>query len=249
MFRFMLSKKGFTLLELMTAVFILGVLVAVAVPAYTGIVNSKKKQDCENQRKIIETAVIQAMNGMMDNGRKQNKIYFNSIESQFIANYPTTKGDGDNQYEGVTCLMLVGEYMCSTDAERIANASPLPQGSSTAPFTLGALRGGYRDLNVYPDYKDGCDYANNYLKKKRLENEPFYKLEILTKDEKGNDIFSPVFFNREIPVCPFADYTNKDVNGNFITEDDYFYYIISDDNNGSSMEAEIKVLCSCEHCH
>jgi prepilin-type N-terminal cleavage/methylation domain-containing protein len=245
----MLSKKGFTLLELMTVVFILGVLVAVTVPAYTGIVNSKKKQDCENQRKIIETAVIQAMNGMMDNGRKQNKIYFNSIESQFIANYPTTKGDGDNQYEGVTCLMLVGEYMCSTDAERIANASPLPQGSSTAPFTLGALRGGYRDLNVYPDYKDGCDYANNYLKKKRLENEPFYKLEILTKDEKGNDIFSPVFFNREIPVCPFADYTNKDVNGNFITEDDYFYYIISDDNNGSSMEAEIKVLCSCEHCH
>ena len=249
MFRFMLSKKGFTLVELMTAVFILSVLVALAVPAYTGIVNSKKKQDCENQRKIIETAVIQAMNGMMDNGRKQNKIYFNNIESQFIAEYPTTEGDGDNQYEGVTCLMLVGEYMCSTDAERIANASPLPDGSSTSPFTLGALRGGYRDLNVYSDYKDGCDYANNYLKKKRLENEPFYQLEIMTKDEKGNDIFSPVFYNREIPVCPFADYTNKDVNGNFITEDDYFYYIISDDNNGELMEAEIKVLCSCEHCH
>ena len=53
MFKFLKSKKGFTLVELMIVVVIMAILVAVAVPIYTAVTKKAKIKTCSaNQREI-----------------------------------------------------------------------------------------------------------------------------------------------------------------------------------------------------
>ncbi len=74
LYKFLVSKKGFTLTELMVVIVVMSVLVAVAVPVFNLALDVQKRNDCQNQRKVIETAVKQAMYGMIDHGKKQEKI-------------------------------------------------------------------------------------------------------------------------------------------------------------------------------
>ncbi len=54
MFKFMKSKKGFTLVELMIVVVIMAILVAVAVPIFSAVTANAKAKTCiGNQRNII----------------------------------------------------------------------------------------------------------------------------------------------------------------------------------------------------
>ncbi len=54
MFKFLKSKKGFTLVELMIVVVIMAILVAVAVPIYSAVTANARKKTCiGNQREII----------------------------------------------------------------------------------------------------------------------------------------------------------------------------------------------------
>ena len=46
MFKFLKSKKGFTLVELMIVVVIMAILVAVAVPIYSAVTSNAKKKTC-----------------------------------------------------------------------------------------------------------------------------------------------------------------------------------------------------------
>ena len=56
MFKFMKSKKGFSLVELMIVVVIMAILVAVAVPIYNSVTANARKKTClDNQRTIINT--------------------------------------------------------------------------------------------------------------------------------------------------------------------------------------------------
>ena len=53
MFKFLKSKKGFTLVELMIVVVIMAILVAVAVPIYSAVTKNAKKKTCiANMREI-----------------------------------------------------------------------------------------------------------------------------------------------------------------------------------------------------
>ena len=189
LYRFFLSKKGFTLVELMAVVVVLSVLTAVAVPLFLGGLKKQKIDDCRNQRLVIETAVKQAMYGMFDNGKRQEEID--------IAHWP----DGGEFYKKIynpnntELIFNVGAEYNYKYFTKLDEA-----------LTLGKIRGGYRDINQYPDYKDGCEMQKSFLKKKKLENVEFYKY----------------LDNQEIPVCPFADYENTD------TKDDYYYCIFFD---------------------
>ena len=62
MFKFLKSKKGFTLVELMIVVVIMAILVAVAVPIYNAVTENARKKTCQgNQRNIISQITNTAM--------------------------------------------------------------------------------------------------------------------------------------------------------------------------------------------
>ncbi len=54
MYKFLKSKRGFTLVELMIVVVIMAILVAVAVPIYSAVTANAKKKTCiANQRELV----------------------------------------------------------------------------------------------------------------------------------------------------------------------------------------------------
>lgn len=52
--RKMLNKKGFSLVELMIVVVIMGILIAVAIPLYGAITDNAKNKTCKNNVKVIQ---------------------------------------------------------------------------------------------------------------------------------------------------------------------------------------------------
>ena len=84
MFKFLKSKKGFTLVELMIVVVIMAILVAVAVPIYSAVTKNAKKKTCAaNQREIQSQLSNNSMAGV---------ITLTSGTSFTL----TTTADGDN---------------------------------------------------------------------------------------------------------------------------------------------------------
>ena len=208
MFKFLCSKKGFTVVELAVALIVIAILTAIAVPVFGNMLKKQTQDDCRNQRLAIETTIQQAMAGMVDNGKKQDKIYFDKLEIEKYCLYP---GDGvvpsaDDDYVGKKCFVLWYNEISSNEQDVV---------------TLGSLRGGYRNLSLYPDYRDGCDErkgTTNYLKKQALADRELYK----------------ELANEEIPVCPFVEDEFDRATG-----PQYLYYVFDDGT----------VLCSCPECN
>lgn len=71
-YKFLKSKKGFTLVELLVVVSIVGILVAVAVPIYTAVTSSSRTRVCRVSRLEVES---QAKNWCMENGFNQDFSY------------------------------------------------------------------------------------------------------------------------------------------------------------------------------
>ncbi len=57
--RKLLNKKGFTMLELVVVVFILGILLAVGIPAYNGLQTRSENKACATNIEIIQLAVVE----------------------------------------------------------------------------------------------------------------------------------------------------------------------------------------------
>ena len=81
MFKFMKSKKGFTLVELMIVVVIMAILVAVAVPIFSAVTKNAQEKTCNsNKREIISQVSNYCMSGN-DSGTIINKSGNFTIES------------------------------------------------------------------------------------------------------------------------------------------------------------------------
>ena len=56
--RKMMNKKGFSLVELMIVVVIMGILIAVAIPLYEGIQDSAKRNTCRNNQRDVRAVYM-----------------------------------------------------------------------------------------------------------------------------------------------------------------------------------------------
>ena len=79
-----LNKKGFTLIELLAVIVILGVLLAIAVPAVTKyITSSKKGAFVTNMKDFMESARTETLSGEYNapiNNNEATVIYFDSLQ-------------------------------------------------------------------------------------------------------------------------------------------------------------------------
>ncbi|NLM72994.1 MAG: prepilin-type N-terminal cleavage/methylation domain-containing protein [Clostridiaceae bacterium] len=72
MMKFLRSNKGFTLVELLIVVVIIGILVAIAIPVYSEITRSAKERACESNVRIIKSAILQYQ--VAENGDEPDDI-------------------------------------------------------------------------------------------------------------------------------------------------------------------------------
>ena len=72
MFRFMKTKRGFTLTELLVVVAIVGIIVCVAIPVYNGFTKSARQRNCSAERL---KAKAQAESWCKDNFFNADYIY------------------------------------------------------------------------------------------------------------------------------------------------------------------------------
>lgn len=64
----MKNHSGFTLVELMIVIVVLGILIAIAIPNFTSFRNQATRKSCiSNQRHIYEAATLYAFENMIDN--------------------------------------------------------------------------------------------------------------------------------------------------------------------------------------
>lgn len=181
--KFLCNKKGFSLVELMVVVLVMSILVAVAIPTYTGISKARRLDDCTMNRTMISAVVQEGMNGMFDSGKKQPKILMKRVPEENKITIPVDDERFPSAYRGKECFVLVNKTV----------TIPVGTGSEeVSPFTLGDLRGGYRGT-IAEKYDVGCELGF-YLKKQSLESTNFYQY----------------MANAEIPQCAFEETAGVD---------------------------------------
>lgn len=125
MYRFLCSKKGYTFMEMMIVVALLGILVAVGVPIYFISARKQRVNDCKMQREVIAATVNEIMTGMMDSGKQQPSIDMAKIAA---ANKKTIGGVTYVILDSVTLREIRGGYR---------------QNPSTKSYDDGCLLGNY----------------------------------------------------------------------------------------------------------
>ena len=84
---FMKSKKGFTLVELMVVVVIIGILTAIAIPVYNSVQEKAERNACHANLRTIDGMKLQWQ--MMEEDERPE-----SFEDMFQGGVPECPGDG-----------------------------------------------------------------------------------------------------------------------------------------------------------
>ena len=124
MFKFLKSKKGFTLVELMIVVVIMAILVAVAVPIYSAVTKNAKKKTCiGNQREIVSSIG----NAVMLSGAAI------TTEQEIVI---TTGANADDGEWNVTGWTVTAEGISADEIKALFKTVPFCPGAAGATITI-----------------------------------------------------------------------------------------------------------------
>lgn len=116
------NKKGFTLVELMIVVVIMGILVAVAIPIYGAVTDNAEKKTCADNRRTIQS---------------------------MVTTYQMTGGEGGSQIPWAT---IEGENLTEDDAFlAMFEGGTLPECPAGGTYTISVAQNpttGARDITV-----------------------------------------------------------------------------------------------------
>lgn len=115
--RKLMSKKGFTLVELMIVIVIMGILVAVAIPVYGAVTKNAETKTCKsNMSSIKSTASTWQMTGGKDGGQislaegstinlAANASFKNQFDGGKLPQCPVAKDDAALANKDYTVIM------------------------------------------------------------------------------------------------------------------------------------------------
>ena len=111
MMKYLQSKKGFTLVELMIVVVIMAILVAVAVPIYSAVTENSRKKTCiANQREIVSIITNAQMSSLVKGVEDGDTYRITTNGEATNGTWEKTAGDGTDYTALLTSLYSLQPY-------------------------------------------------------------------------------------------------------------------------------------------
>ena len=141
--RKMMNKKGFTLVELMIVVVILGILVAIAVPIFSSVTKNAKAKACASNIRIIEGNLSTYLTTGNDGGPFGSKDDCDLDSTEFTGLFkggvPKCKSSGDGTAYDITLIqedpadpITFTVYCADESCPNEAGKAPAAGGSATS---------------------------------------------------------------------------------------------------------------------